>query len=141
MPLAREFGLENRVSEKPGRIGYRAMLETLASAGGLVLFGSDDPAYTASKLYPYLLAGKPLIVICHARSPMVDVMRSTGGGVCITFDEDGSSEPARQVCAALSGAAPLVPLDVQAFEPLTARAQAGRVGAWLRASVRTVRGR
>ena len=40
----------------------------------LFMPGSDDPAYTASKIYPYLLTRKPLLAIFNAESPALAVL-------------------------------------------------------------------
>lgn len=133
-PCAAAEGLAARVSEQPRRIGYRAMLEALATSDALVVFGSDDPAYTGSKLYPYLLSGRPVLAILHAASPAVPLLLSVGGAVLVTFDADTSADAlaARILQAWFAPAegprAP--PLDRQAFEPFTARAQAQLVAGW-----------
>ena len=77
-----------RVTENPGRIGYLESLGRLRSAHRLVLFGSDDPGYTASKLYPYILAKRPLLAICREESSVARILRETGGGEVITFGEE-----------------------------------------------------
>lgn len=134
-PVAHRFGLADRVSEHPGRIGYRDALAALATAHGLLVFGSDDPTYTASKLYPYLLARRPLLVICHHESPIVRVMRETAGGVCIGFDPANPTDASEAVGALLADGPIVVPLDERGFEPYTARAQARRLGEWLQMRV------
>lgn len=138
-PLAAEYGLADRVDEHPGRIGYGEMLAKLRGADGLVVFASDDPSYTASKLYPYLLTGKPLLVICHEQSSIVGVMRVTGGGHCITFSSSVSDASA---AAAVSRVAELLAkrpealvLNLEAFEPYTASAQARALADWMRTDV------
>jgi hypothetical protein len=133
-PLARQDGLSSRVSERPERLGYIEMLRTLQESDALIVFGSDDPAYTASKIYPYLLAGKPLLCIFHESSSVVPLMRSSGGGVCVSFNEQTSEEA---LVSAIRRAwferrqyeSPL-PLDAVAFEPHTARAQAAVLATW-----------
>lgn len=134
MPVADRFGLADRVAEQPGRIGYHDALAALASADGLVVFGSDDPSYTASKLYPYLLARRPLLVICHHESPIVRVMRETRGGVCIPFDPADPTKESEAVCAMLARRPSVVPLHEEGLAPYTARSQAGRLVAWLNMS-------
>lgn len=138
-PLADEYGLSHQVTEEPGRIGYRQMLDKLLTADGLVLFGSDDPAYTASKLYPYLLSRKPLLVICHERSSIATVMEAAGGGKCVTFSSDESAQSAARVAAVLASVPEIAPLNMHAFEPYTARIQARQISAWLGAVVQRSR--
>ncbi|MBS1834772.1 MAG: hypothetical protein JST65_18785 [Acidobacteria bacterium] len=135
VPVAQGFDLADRVTERPGRIGYRETLAALASADGLVVFGSDDPTYTASKLYPYLAARRPLVVICHRDSPMVRVMRATEGGICIPFDPADTTEALDTVSALLAEGPCLVPLREKGLAPYTAREQAHRLGEWLKMHV------
>ena len=57
---AREAGIEHLVSERPRRLAYVETLKRLTAADALFMPGSDDPGYTASKVYPYILAQRPL---------------------------------------------------------------------------------
>lgn len=135
-PLAAGSAVAARVSEDPRRLGYADMLGRLASSQALIVFGSDDPAYTASKIYPYLLAGRPLLAIFHEQSSVVALMREVGGGVCVTFNA-GLSEEAlveRIHQAWFASAAWCTPqaLDAERFTPWTARAQAAALAGWFR---------
>jgi len=84
-PIAAEEGVGDRVRESTGRIGYQDALRTLRSAGFLVLMGSDDPDYNASKVFTYLLAQRPLVAIVHEASPMADMLRRSGTNIVVTF--------------------------------------------------------
>jgi len=53
----------------PGRLPLLDAFRSLQQAGRLLFFGSNEPGYTPSRLYPYLLAEKPLLAILHAESP------------------------------------------------------------------------
>ncbi len=135
-PLARHAGLSSRVSETPARLGYVQTLRTLQQSDALIVFGSDDPAYTASKIYPYLLAGRPLLCIFHERSSVGPLIRSAGGGMCVSFNEKTSRE---ELVAAIRVAwfdhrryELRVPLDPVAFEPHTACAQAAVLASWFK---------
>ncbi len=99
-PLVAGTELASQVRENPDRLGYSDMLRALLHSDALVVFGSDDPAYTASKIYPYLLAGKPLLAIFHENSSVVQLMREVGGGVCVTFNERTTLE---ELAAAIGG--------------------------------------
>ncbi len=78
LPLAKQYGVENSVTELPDRISYYHTLSTLQQADALFIPGSDDPRYTASKIYPYLLTPKPLLAIFHPQSPAMAVLREYG---------------------------------------------------------------
>ena len=90
--LAEEFEVGDLVTEHSLRIPYFEALRCLLDADALVVPGSDDPAYTASKIYPYLLARKPLLAIFHEESPVVDVVRSTSTANVVTFRPGESLE-------------------------------------------------
>ena len=93
-PLAAEAGVAPQVREQTARLPYFTALRCLREADALVVFGSDDPGYAASKLMPYILARRPLLGIFHQASDCVNLMRETGAGVTVTFT---SGEPAANV--------------------------------------------
>jgi len=78
LPLAHEIGIANSIVEITDRISYYHTLATLQQADGLFIPGSDDPKYTASKIYPYLLTRKPLLAIFNPGSPAIDVLNEYG---------------------------------------------------------------
>jgi hypothetical protein len=135
-PLAQKHGVGDMVIEQTDRIGYAQTLWCLRNADALVVPGSDDPAYTASKIYPYLLARKPLLAIFHGRSTVVDLFRKAGGGVCLSFAEDDSIDTlATRISRAWFDNAAyekLVPLNLRAFQPYTDVACAAEFSRFLR---------
>ena len=90
--VAAECGVGDLVVEHPLRVTYFESLRCLLDADALLIFGSDDPGYTASKIYPYILAGKPLLVVSHAASTMVKVVEETRCGTLVTFMPEESAE-------------------------------------------------
>ena len=134
-PLAADYGLQDAVAEDPRRLGYRDMLMALLEADGLVVFGSDDPAYTASKIYPYLLARRPLLAIFHRESSVVSLMEDVGGGHCATFGAEGFSAAATDTIAdflrGMATASHGRPLDSDRFDRYCAKAQASAIADWL----------
>lgn len=80
-PLAEAHGVAHLVEERPQRIPYFEALRCLLEADALLIPGSDDPGYTASKIYPYILARKPLLALFHEKSPVNALMQETGAGV------------------------------------------------------------
>jgi hypothetical protein len=87
MPLAQQFGIQNYVVEITDRISYYHTLATLLLADALFIPGSDDPKYTASKIYPYLLTQKPLLTIFNAKSPALSVLDECGVPYAFTYDD------------------------------------------------------
>jgi len=78
MPIARELGVEANVTERPGRLDYLDALTVLAGASGILLLGSSERHYTASKLYPALLARRPILALFHEASSVVAILRTVG---------------------------------------------------------------
>jgi hypothetical protein len=127
-PLAAEFGLADMVEEHTARIPYAQALRCLLAADALIVPGSDDPSYTASKIYPYLLARRPLLAVFHANSSVVKLIEHVQGGVVIPFQTGEASEA---IAAKISPHwfqdgqfSKILDLDREAFEPHTAPAQA-----------------
>ena len=84
-PLAIEYGLGDVVSETTDRIPYFEALQCLLDADALFVPGSDDPGYTASKIYPYILARKPLLAVFQEASTVVQVLNRTKAGTVASF--------------------------------------------------------
>jgi hypothetical protein len=140
-PLAEAFGLAHMVEESPDRIDYTRALWCLRHADALVVPGSDDPAYTASKIYPYLLAERPLLAIFHARSSVVDLIAKVDGGVCVPFESaDTVDELAARIAAHwLEGKAyeRIIPLDQGAFLPYSDQGCAAEMAQFFRTCITT----
>jgi len=86
--VAEKEGILDFVTEHTDRIPYFEGLSLLLNADLLFIPGSDDPAYTASKLYPYVLAKKPLMGIFHQASSAINVLEDTKAGRVCTLDQD-----------------------------------------------------
>jgi len=131
LPIAERYGLADRVVEQTDRVPYSEMLRLLKTADALIVPGSDDPAYTASKIYPYLLARRPLLCIFHENSSVVELIDKVGGGVVVSFGNNDTTERiAERVYQKwlVSGAhRQVMDLDKAAFEPYTDRASAARL--------------
>ena len=78
LPLAQQYGIADHVVEITDRISYYHTLLTLQQASGLFIPGSDDPQYTASKIYPYLLTQKPLLAIFNKKSSAIPILQEYG---------------------------------------------------------------
>lgn len=103
LPIAREMGLDDVVTEMPQRIPYLEAMAVLRSADVVLVMGSWEHYYHASKLYPALAAGKPILALCHRESSIARVMADTRAGVCITADTPAEVERQRvEVAAALA---------------------------------------
>ncbi len=87
-PIGRALNLDKYVTENTDRIPFYQTLNTLAEMDILFICGSNDPKYTASKIFPYLMLEKPLISIFHEESSTVGIIRNCSNATVITFQED-----------------------------------------------------
>ncbi len=88
LPLAEQFGIESNVIEITNRISYYHTLNTLQQADALFIPGSDDPKYTASKIYPYLLTRKPLLAIFNPHSPAIGTLKEYKARHIFSYESD-----------------------------------------------------
>jgi hypothetical protein len=134
--LARAAGIDDVVDEQTDRIPYSHTLRCLLDADALIVLGTDDPGYTASKIYPYMLAKKPLLTVFHEQSSVVKLIRNVGGAVVVPFSTGepvaAVGERIRREWLESERYRNPVLLDKEAFEPYTARAQAGQLAAFFR---------
>jgi len=86
-PLAEQFGITAQVIELTARIGYYHTFITLQQADALFIPGSDDPQYTASKIYPYLLTHKPLLAIFNSQSSAIGILDEFGAKHAYSYDK------------------------------------------------------
>ncbi len=126
LPIARAEGVADAVHEHRYRVPYFDALYYLRHAQALVAVGSDDATYAASKIFPYVLARRPLLVIYHERSLVQDFARRVGAGVRFGFGEpaglDGVAARVHREWFAARGWERTEVLDEAAFAPYTAAA-------------------
>ncbi|MGZ3757846.1 MAG: hypothetical protein ACXVJE_22220, partial [Mucilaginibacter sp.] len=88
LPLARQYGVEGNVIELTNRVSYYHTLLTLQRADALLIIGAEDPKYTASKIYPYLLTNKPLVAIFNEQSNSVAALNECAANtLLLTFGQ------------------------------------------------------
>ncbi len=125
-PIAAGFGVEKQVVEITDRLPYFEAMKVLKDADLLIIPGSTDTNYTASKLYPYILANRPLLAVFNEQSSVVDILALTRAGICVSFNNsDAVDELGTKVYSELHRMLlkiPFVPdTHWAAFEPYTAR--------------------
>jgi hypothetical protein len=84
--LAAAEGVDDVVREIPQRLPYSSALAWLTRSRGLLLIGSDEPHYTASKIYPALMSGTPFISLFHHASSAHAILSRAGGGRAFSFE-------------------------------------------------------
>ena len=130
LPMAMELGVADVVREIAPRIPYADALATLQQAHAILLLGSTEPHYTASKLYPALLADRPILAAFHEASSVVDILKRLGAGASVirlvTYGNAGPRTDDRMDCLARHLAAiarqPLRPaaLDLSPIDDVSA---------------------
>jgi hypothetical protein len=85
-PLAEVEGVGDVVREIPQRLPYLRALAWLARSRGLLLIGSDEPHYTASKIYPALMSGTPFVSLFHRASSAHAIVSRAGRGHAFAFE-------------------------------------------------------
>lgn len=135
-PLAARFGLEAIVNEQTDRLPLSLALATLKAADALLVLGSTDSGYTASKLMPYLLARRPMLAVMHEQSLVCDLLQRCGGAQLVTFagrsDQAALASKIQQAWLADGRYQQLLPLNQDALQPYTASGQAGELVAFLK---------
>ena len=133
LPTAKSEGVESLVDEHPARVSYLDAIQILLDSQALLMLGSELAHYTASKVFPYILAQRPILAIFHEASSAVGILRETQAGEVITFGDLGSLEARipdiaghlEKIMRLPGGFRPATRWD--AFEPYTARAMTARL--------------
>ena len=133
LPIAKAEGVESLVDEHPLRVPYLDAIQVMLDSDALLAVGSESAHYTASKIFPCILADKPLLAIFHENSSVVRILQETRAGDVITFgngcsvgDKTGEIvELLQQTLSLPRGSRP--PTQWEAFEPYTVRAMTSRL--------------
>ncbi len=123
LPIAEAYGVEAYISEQTDRIPFYQGLKTLTMADGFVIPGSNDAGYTASKLYPYILAQKPLLGIFHQESSAVRIIKECKAGEVLTLQTafDCFYLKWKEFLLSICNNTWNIQTDWKAFEPYTAK--------------------
>jgi hypothetical protein len=92
MPLAEEFGIEDIVFEEAVRLPYFETLTVIKDADFAIIPGTRDADYTASKLFPYILAKINILAVFHRNSSVSEIIDSLSAGDYITFTDESVDE-------------------------------------------------
>ena len=105
MPLARDFGVSDAIREYPVRIPYLDALTVHVQASAILMMGSTEHHYTASKLYPALLSRRPVVAAYHEQSTVAGIMKrvaSPPAAQVITYnDVDRAQDRSSTIAASL----------------------------------------
>lgn len=129
-PIAKEMSVGDLVCETPQRVPFLDALSVLANSQGLLLIGSDEPHYTASKIYPALMSGRPYLSLFHSASSAHRILSGAGGGSTHAFTNRWELEilvPAlvQSLRRLITEPESFGSADEAAYTPYTARSVAG----------------
>jgi hypothetical protein len=126
LPLAEHADVRDCVEEHPLRIGYLEALTVLSQAGALLLLGGTERHYTASRIYPALLSGAPLVAVYREESTVCKVLLQQGPKATTHLVTFGASEGPQSVRERVAEA-----LAALAAEPPSRRSNsAPDIGDW-----------
>jgi hypothetical protein len=100
---ARIIGVQDVVHEIPGRLDYLDALNVLVRSSAILLIGSSEPHYTASKLYPAILAKRPVLAAYHEQSTVVNILRHSTHPPSVRLVTYGDDQPAESRVEAIYG--------------------------------------
>jgi hypothetical protein len=131
MPVAQLEGVEAFVAETCYRVPYFDALYYLVKADALVAVGSNDPTYSASKIFPYVLARRPMLLVFNAMSQVLEIANLVNCGRRYEFRNTGDIEALVDRVADewfFDGQMrAYVEADLGAFRPYTAEAMTARL--------------
>ncbi|MCB0696275.1 MAG: glycosyltransferase [Chitinophagaceae bacterium] len=86
-PAADKLGIGDMATEISDRVSFFETLYLLKQANAFFVPGSTDKSYTASKIYQYVLAERPMLAIFYKGSSIVSILKEAETGTVVTFDE------------------------------------------------------
>jgi hypothetical protein len=140
LPMAAELGVDDIVREVAPRVDYLSALTLQTQATVLLMMGSSEPHYTASKLYPGLLAERPILAVYHNASSVVDVVNRIAYPSSVQLITYGDTERAdsrvEEICHALLSlcehpACKSAAVGIRMLDEFSAEVLAGRLAAVL----------
>ncbi|HKB65419.1 MAG TPA: glycosyltransferase [Pyrinomonadaceae bacterium] len=133
--IARDCGIEEWIREQPQRVSYLDSLQIMLDSQALILLGSSEPHYTASKVFPYILAERPLLTIFHEDSSVNTILDEVRPGRTVRFREkqnpcelaDEISHHLEDMVGEMLRGDWIPNIRWEAFDPYTTKALTGRL--------------
>jgi hypothetical protein len=102
-PIARECGAQEFVVEIADRQPYVDVLQMLHQVQAVMIVGSDEPHYTASKSFQALMSGRPILAILHKDSTASEFLARQPGVSLVTFSNiEPLDKQVAAICSALA---------------------------------------
>jgi len=135
LPIAAEYGLSDVVTEQAPRLDYFDALGVLRQSHAVLLLGSRERHYTPSKVFPALVAERPVLALMHEASNAADLLARIGHAPAVrlvTYGDAGVQARIDRIRGELVGLAAnprydAAAIDRRVLEPTSACALAGRL--------------
>jgi len=85
--MAAEYGIAESVTEIAERQSYLEVLTTLRRAHGVLIIGSNEAHYTASKTFQALGSGRPILALLHEKSTAAQILDKAEGTHVVRFND------------------------------------------------------
>ena len=134
-PIARECGVDGMVVEVAERQPFMDVLHLLHQCQGVLILGSSEQHYSASKSFQALMSRRPILGLMHAESSAAEILRDQPGVELVTYTDAEPVETREQEIAdglkavATAGPEPIVRPE-GSLEPFTARAMTHRLASF-----------
>ena len=132
--LAENSLVASMIKEVPERRPYLEAVRAMANADVNLIIGSLEPHYTASKIFPILMAGRPHLSVLHSASSAHTILSSAGGGMAFGFEtleelDELVPKIAQAIVALAIDPESAGKVDEAAYANFTAHAVSGRFAA------------
>src|SRR5581483_815828 len=88
LPRADAKSVSEVISETPERLPFLDALRSLLQADGLLILGSVEPHYTASRLLPYIHSKRPLFALFHKESDGSKLLEQSSAGTLLKYSAE-----------------------------------------------------
>jgi hypothetical protein len=131
-PIAKECGAEEFVEEIADRQPYLEVLALLHRSHGVMVLGSSEASYTASKTFQALYSSRPVLGLLHAESSASAILRGMPGVLLVNFNDRTPVEHCEaEIVSALrqvaESSADPIPRSLEALNEYSAREMTRRL--------------
>ncbi len=95
-PISVSYNVEQYIMESTERIPFFEALKLMSESDFIIVPGSNDKSYNASKIFPCIMSGKPLVIVFHKDSPVVEIIKETNSGYVVTFEDHNDIDSATE---------------------------------------------
>ncbi|MGF1571609.1 MAG: hypothetical protein ACFCU1_00890 [Sumerlaeia bacterium] len=125
--LAIQCGLMGVVFEFPERVSYSEAIQQMKRADVILIIGSNDSAYSPSKIYPAMMCKRPLLAVGDSESKVHEFVRRFSAGEHFITDQPESTIAAIEWALNQDYRKPFTDINREEFKQITAPAMTNRL--------------